>query len=296
MFFVIMDSGFRRNDVIPTEVGIQKFTDECLGRVDILNSAQIIQPMKTLLRDGQWLRIAAFLKKEPELYAGNDSRIRLFVEAVLRILRSGAPWRYLPAEFGLWNSIYRRFSRWSSKGVWERFFAFCSGDPDMELLIPDSTVVRAHPCAAGALKKHGGQEKQALGRSRGGFSTKIHIAVDALGNPLKFVLTPGQNHDMTQAEALTADFRPGTVPADKGYDSDPYRQFLKDRGIVPVIPPRSDRKNPQDYDRHLYKERHLVECFINKIKHFRHIFSRFDKLSERYLSFLHFAGALIWLR
>jgi len=149
---------------------------------------------------------------------------------------------------------------------------------------------------AGALKRHGGQEKQAPGRSRGGFSTKIHIAADAPGNPLKFIPTPGQNHDITQAEALTADFRPGAVPADKGYDSEPYRQYLQDRGIVPVIPPRSCRKNPQDYDRHLYKERHLAECFINKIKHFMRIFSRFDKLPERYLSFLHFAGSLIWLR
>jgi len=250
----------------------------------------------TLLRDGQWPKIRAFLKKEPGIYAGGESGIRLFIEAVLRIMRSGAQWRLLPKECGLWNSVYKRFARWSGKGVWERFYSFCAGDADMELLIPDSTVIRAHPCAAGALKKHGGQEKQALGRSRGGFSTKIRIAADALGNPLKFILTPGQNHDITQAEALTAGFRPGAVPADKGYDSDPYRQYLQERGIVPVIPPRSNRKNPQDYDRHLYEERHLVECFINKIKHFRRIFSRFDKLSERYMSFLHFAGVLIWLR
>jgi transposase len=238
----------------------------------------------------------AFLMKEPCVYTVNESRIRLFIEAVLRIMRSGEQWRLLPAEYGQWNTVYRRYARWSSKGVWERLFSFCAGDPDMELLIPDSTIVRAHPCAAGALKRHGGPEKQALGRSRGGFSTKIRIAVDAIGNPLRFILTPGQNHDITQAGALTADFRPGAVPADKGYDSDVYRQYLQERGIVPVIPPRSNRNNPQDYDRHLYKERHLVECFINKIKHFRRIFSRFDKPAVRYLSFLHFAGALIWLR
>ena len=166
----------------------------------------------------------------------------------------------------------------------------------MELLRPDSTAVRAHPCAAGAVKKHGGQEKQALGRSRGGFSTKVHVAVDGPGNPLKFILKPGQSRDITQPEALTSGFQPGAVPADKGYNSDSYRQWLRESGIVPVMPPRSCRKNPQDYDRHLYEERHSVECFINKIKYFRRIFSRFDKLSERYLSFLHFAGSLIWLR
>ncbi|MEZ4529364.1 MAG: IS5 family transposase [Desulfobacterales bacterium] len=252
--------------------------------------------MKTLFREGQWPKIWAFFKNEPGVYPGREAALNLFIEAVLWIMRSGAQWRFLPDEYGKWNSVYKRFAAWSDKGVWERFFTFCAGDPDMELLIPDSTVIRAHPCAAGALKKDGGQEKQALGRSRGGFSTKIHIAVDALGNPLKFILTPGQNHDITQAEALTGDFRPAAVPADKGYDSDSYRQYLRERTIEPVIPSRSGRKNPQDYDRHLYKERHLVECFINKIKQFRRIFSRFDKLSERYLSFLHFAGALIWLR
>ncbi|MEZ4524687.1 MAG: IS5 family transposase [Desulfobacterales bacterium] len=252
--------------------------------------------MTTLIKEDQWLKISAFLSEESCVYAGNLSRLRLFVEGVFWILRSGAQWRFLPSEYGRWNSVYRRFARWSVRGAWERFFTFCARDPDMELLIPDSTVIRAHPCAAGALKTGGGQEEQALGRSRGGFSTKIHVAVDALGNPLKFILAPGQNHDITQAEALTDDFCPAAVPADKGYDSDPFRQHLRERGALPVIPSRSNRKNPQEYDRHLYKERHLVECFINKIKYFRHVFSRFDKLAERYMSFLHFAGALIWLR
>ncbi|MEZ4528383.1 MAG: IS5 family transposase [Desulfobacterales bacterium] len=240
--------------------------------------------------------ISAFLRNGPGVYGGNESKIRLLAEAVLWIMRSGAQRGPLPAEHGLWNSVCRPFSRRSGKGVRERLFSFCSGDPDMEFLRPDSTAVRAHPCAAGAVKKHGGQEKQALGRSRGGFSTKVHTSPDGLGNPLRFILTPGQSRDIAQPEALTSGFQPGAVGADKGYDSDSYRQWLQDLGTAEVIPSRSCRNNPQDYDRHLYKERHLVECFINKIKHFRRIFSRFDKLAGRYLPFLRFAGALIWLR
>ena len=153
-------------------------------------------------------------------------------------------------------------------------------------------MVRAHPCAAGA-PKNGGQASQALGRSRGGFSTKIHVSVDGLGNPLRFILTGGQRHDITQAEELIAGYAGEQVLADKGYDSREFRQHILTLGMTPVIPPRSNRREPADYDRHLYRERHLVECFINKMKHYRRIFSRFEKLDARYLGFLHFTAALI---
>jgi transposase len=145
-------------------------------------------------------------------------------------------------------------------------------------------------------EKNGGQAAQALGRSRGGFSTKVHTSVDALGNPLRFRLTAGQRHDITQAEALVINLESEYVIADRSYDSDDFVQFIITNGAIPVIPPRSNRKDLREYDEYLYQERHLVECFINKIKHYRRIFSRFEKLDSRYLGFLHFAGALIWLR
>ena len=122
------------------------------------------------------------------------------------------------------------------------------------------------------------------------------MSVDALGNPLRFILTGGQAHDITQAEGLIAGYEGEYVIADKGYDSGQFRQSIAERGTTPVIPPRSNRKDPHEYDTHLYRERHLVECFINKMKQFRRVFSRFEKLDARYLAFLSFAGALIWLR
>ena len=120
--------------------------------------------------------------------------------------------------------------------------------------------------------------------------------MDALGNPLRFELTGGQRHDITQAETLIADYDFDNLIADTSYDADAFLELVIQRGAVPVIPPRANRKQARAYDTYLYRERHLIECFFNKIKYYRRIFSRFDKLDSRYLGFLSFASALIWLR
>lgn len=252
--------------------------------------------MTNLLQENQWSKIVTFLRDCPGVYVGDEANCRRFLEGVLWITRSGAQWRFLPREYGRWNSVYKRFARWCDKGIWEKMFDHFVDDPDMENLIIDSTIIRAHPCSAGAPKQKGGQPAQALGRSRGGFSTKIHIGVDALGNPLRFILTGGQSHDITQGLALIANYDFERVIADKSYDSDDFLQAIVETEAEPVIPPRSSRRQQRDYDKHLYKERHLVECFVNKIKHYRRIFSRFEKLAVRYLGFLRFVGTLIWLR
>ena len=145
-------------------------------------------------------------------------------------------------------------------------------------------------------QKNGGQAEQALGRSRGGFTTKIHVTVDGLGNPLRFRLTAGQSHDVTMAHEMIADLDFDYVLADRGYAAHHFRSQILASGAEPVIPPKRNAKEPQDYDTWRYRERHLIECFIGKIKHYRRIFSRFDKLASRYLGFLHFTGTLIWLR
>jgi transposase len=146
------------------------------------------------------------------------------------------------------------------------------------------------------LKKTGGQREQALGRSRGGFSTKIHILVDGLGNPLRLHLTAGQCHDSPHAQTLLQGMTPSYVIADRGYAGQPLVDWIAQQGAEAVIPPHQNAKTLHSYDTWLYRERHLVECFINKIKHFRRVFSRFDKLASRYLGFLHFVSTLIWLR
>ena len=95
---------------------------------------------------------------------------------------------------------------------------------------------------------------------------------------------------------LIKDFAAHAVIADKGYDSDELVTIITAQQAQAVIPPRANRKVQRDYDRHLYRERHLVECFIGKIKHYRRVFSRFEKLSKNYLGFLSFVSALVWLR
>ena len=117
-----------------------------------------------------------------------------------------------------------------------------------------------------------------------------------MGNPLRFGLTGGQRNDVTQGEGLIAGYSGNHVIADRSFDAASFLQVIRKTGAVAVIPPRRHRKEGREDDAHLYRERHLAECFINKIKHYRRIFSRFDKLASHYLGFLSFVGALIWLR
>jgi transposase len=145
----------------------------------------------------------------------------------------------------------------------------------------------------GRAKKHGAQS---LGRSRGGHSSKIHLACDALGNAIRFILTGGERSDITEAESLIENLSADYVLADKGYDSDALVLKLARLGSIPVIPSRANRKTQRVIDKHLYRSRHLIECYIGKLKHFRRVFSRFDKLAKNYLSFVHFASTIIWLR
>lgn len=130
----------------------------------------------------------------------------------------------------------------------------------------------------------------------GGFSTKIHFVVNGIGKPLRTILTPGQAADALQVPFLFDQFSARFAILDKAYDTDAVLAFFENQGTIPVIPPKANRVVQRDYDRPLYKERNLIECFIGRIKQFRRVFSRFDKYAHTYLHFIHFACALIWSR
>jgi transposase len=134
-----------------------------------------------------------------------------------------------------------------------------------------------------------------MGKSRGGLSTKIHAAVDALGNPIRLLLTPGQASEYGQAEALIEGFDFEAVLADKGYDSDAFVEVIQRRGAEAIIPSKKNRLNPRSLDRHLYKARNLVERFFQKLKQFRRVATRYDRLARNYQSMLSLVSAVIWL-
>ncbi len=120
--------------------------------------------------------------------------------------------------------------------------------------------------------------------------------MDALGNPLRVRLTPGQRHEATQAHALVEGFTAAWVIADTAFDSDPFRVRLAEQGTGAVIPANRSRSKPIAHDRGLYKERHLVECFIGRIEQFRRIATRYEKAARNFLAMIHLACAMVWLR
>ena len=141
-----------------------------------------------------------------------------------------------------------------------------------------------------------GQKNQALGRSCGGFSTKIHAACDALGNPIRFILTSGEVSDYKQALALLDGLQAKAVLADKGYDADYVIDAAIKMGAHAVIPPKKTRFCTRSWDKVLYKERNLIERLFNKLKHFRKIATRYDKTASSFLAFVTIAGIFLWLK
>ena len=130
----------------------------------------------------------------------------------------------------------------------------------------------------------------------GGFSCKIHVLTDALGYPLRFILTPGQFSDIGQAEALVSAIPIKRLIADKGYDSKDFVEYLRAQGIEAVIPSKVNALDPRPCDAHIYKERHLIECYFGKMKYYRRVFSRFEKKAKNFLGFLKLTAILISTR
>lgn len=165
---------------------------------------------------------------------------------------------------------------------------------DTEWIFTDGSYMRAHQHASGARRG----EERAIGRCCGGLASKIHMSADAHGNPLDFEITGGEVHDSQVAQQLIERIEEGNYwIADKGYDSDEIRECVRKKGMKPIIPRRSNScKNNSEFDSHLYKIRHLVENLFAKLKHFRSIATRFEKLARNFKAMVFIACSLIWLK
>ncbi|WP_094161302.1 MULTISPECIES: IS5-like element ISThsp20 family transposase [Thiomonas] len=243
------------------------------------------------LSDRHWELLEPHLPGRAGVWGGVAQDNRQFINAVFWILRTGAPWRDLPASYGGWKNTHRRFCRWRDQGIWESLLEQFIEEPDFEWLMMDASHCKVHPHAAGA---RGGN--QAMSRTKGGFNTKIHLAVDAHGLPLRAVITEGTRADCAEAERLMDGFRMQCLLADKGYDSDAIVAKAQEQGAQAVIPPRKNRKQPRAYDKALYKLRHLVENAFLHLKRWRGIATRYAKNVASFVAAVQIRCIVLWLR
>ena len=201
------------------------------------------------LSDEEWERIEPCLPRGRRgAHRVDDCRV---ISGIIHMLKTGARWRDCPPEYGPYTTIYNRFNRWSKQGVWEDVFYALSGSSGViGTTAVDSTHVKAHRSAARA---KGGEYEHAIGRSRGGRTTKIHALTDEAGRPVAFTLTPDQAHDLVGAGALLKKvLAPKRLIADRAYDARKLRDWLTERGCEPVFPPNPTRKNPHSFDAAAY--------------------------------------------
>lgn len=231
------------------------------------------------------------LPNKPRGVRVDDSRV---LNGFFWVLRSGAPWRDLPEGYGPRTTCYNRFIRWRRAGVWDRLMGAVTAIHDGGIQMIDSTSIRAHQQSA-TMKR---SADNCLGRSRGGFTTKIHVVVDAQqGLPTRLCLTAGQTHDGQVADCPLHGLKPRTIVlGDKAYDANRVRALIEDQGATPNIPAKSNRNWKPCFSKRLYRYRNLIERFFSKLKHFRRVATRYGKLASNFLAMVQLASVRLWLR
>jgi len=263
------------------------------------------------LTDAQWEQLRPLLPPQ-KAWTGRPAKDhRLVLNGILWIHRTGAPWRDLPKRYGPWQTVATRFYRWGEAGLWDNVLATlqrqadAAGRLDWAVHYVDATIVRAHQHAAGG--RGTDAEAEALGRSRGGFSTKVHLRAEGGGRPMALLLTPGQWHEASAFERLMEQgavkragrgrpkLRPRRIVGDKGYSSGAIRRYAWWRGIAVTIPRRRTERRRGPFDYAAYRARNRVERLIGRCKQFRRLATRYEKRAENYRAMWVIAAVLLWL-
>ncbi|MFC4173394.1 IS5 family transposase [Microvirga sp. GCM10011540] len=255
-----------------------------------------------MLTDAQWAILEPLVEQCRPKGKTPPHDLRRTMEAILWRHQNGAKWRSVPVELGPWWRAAQTFIRWARLGVWERLLNLVQERGiQLGMTFLDGTSVRAHQKAAGARRKGGSQaqrdDREALGRSRGGYGTKACVIADGLGRAIAFRIAPGQAHELPDAIPLLDSLPdvPAWVVADRGYSSHSFREHIWSIGAKPAIPAKSNEA-PVACPDWIYNNRNVVERLWARLKEWRAVATRYEKTASSFMGILCLAAALDWLK